>query len=96
MGGRRGEGEEWRRDTPHTHPRDLANSVHGTHLRDLLVFAVHGGAQVNGEMLQAMGGPRQGTRRLQGPGPWPSPQLCGHRYSVSWGWPRPPSQAGRG
>lgn len=70
-----------------------ADSVHGTHLGDLFVFAVHGGAQVHGEVLQAMGGPRQGPRRLQGSGPRSSPQLCTQRYSVSFfggGRIRPP------
>lgn len=52
-----------------------------THLGDLFVFAVHGGAQIDWEMLEAVRGAGQGTSRLQRPGA--PPHLCRHRQRVS-------------
>lgn len=46
------------------------------YLSDLLAFAIHRRSKVQREVLEAGGGTRQGSGRLQGRGPQTTPSLC--------------------
>lgn len=63
------------------------------YLSNLFVFAIHGGAQVNRIMLQAVGRSRERPCRLKLTGSWSSVDLCGNIQDSSQAREKPQAAA---